>query len=258
MQSSADRGNAAWYVISLRPAGQHAALRRAAMRAGAGFVAVSTSRIVACDDAATRRALRAALAAPVVVFTSPNAVRHAAALGPLRDRRGRIACAIGDGTAAALRRAGLRDVHVPPRADSEGLLALEPLQSIAGCDVGLVTAPGGRDRIAPGLQARGARVLRADVYMREPITPRARAWSSLREARGRGWIAASSGEALAAFAEQAPADLRVLALRVVAGSERIASLARTLGFQRVVVASGARPGDLVAAARDGGRRQAFR
>ena len=258
MQSSADRGTAAWYVISLRPAGQHAALRRAATRAGAGFVAVSTSRIVPRDDAATRAALRAALAAPVVVFTSPNAVRHAAALASLRDRRGRIACAIGAGTAAALRRAGVRDVHVPARADSEGLLALDALQSLAGGDVGLVTAPGGRDRIAPGLQARGARVLRADVYERAPVAPRAQAWAALRAARGRGWIAASSGEALAAFAAQAPGDLRVGTLRVVAGSERLASLARTLGFDRVVVADGARPAELVAAARDGGRRQAFR
>ena len=60
---------AAWGVVTLRVQG-----------AGMHCIAVSTMRIAPRDDAATRTRLRDALAAPVVVFTSPNAVRCAAGL----------------------------------------------------------------------------------------------------------------------------------------------------------------------------------
>ncbi|WP_036171752.1 uroporphyrinogen-III synthase, partial [Noviluteimonas dokdonensis] len=131
MREKASQRTPAWYVISLRPLGQHDAVRRAAMRAGMGCVALSTMRIVARGDTAARRALRDALAAPRVVFTSPNAVRAAAAMAPLRRRRAQHVFAIGAGTAAALRRAGITDVQVPPRADSDALLAMEALRDVA-------------------------------------------------------------------------------------------------------------------------------
>jgi uroporphyrinogen-III synthase len=110
-----------WYVISLRPRGDHAALRRAATRHGGGVIALSPWRLQRCDDAATRGALRLALAAPRVVFTSPAAVRAARALQAFAPRREQAWCAVGAGTAAALRRAGVHDVHAPTRMDSEGL-----------------------------------------------------------------------------------------------------------------------------------------
>jgi uroporphyrinogen-III synthase len=260
MRRFAHRGTAAWYVISLRPIGQHGPLRRAAGSAGARCIAVSTTRITPDDDAATRKQLRAALAAQVVVFTSPNAVRCAAALSPLRRRRGQGVCAVGAGTAAALRRAGMDEALVPARADSDGVLALPALRDVAGLSVGLVTAPGGRDRLAPGLQARGAQVVRADVYARTPIAPSPRSWAALRALTSKPCIAMSSVDALRGFVAHAPADLRtrLFAWDVAAGSERLAQEARALGFRSVRVAASVRPADLVAAARDGGRRRSFR
>src|SRR5688500_2046757 len=77
---SSPQSLAGWYVISLRPLGQHAGLRRAAAVHGATALALSPLRIEAHADAATAAALRAALAAEAVVFTSPNAVRAAARL----------------------------------------------------------------------------------------------------------------------------------------------------------------------------------
>ncbi|WP_331713354.1 uroporphyrinogen-III synthase [Noviluteimonas gilva] len=224
-------------------------MRRAAARAGMGCVALSTMRIVVCGDAKTQRRLRDALAAPRVVFTSPNAVRAAASMGSLKRKRAQQFFAIGAGTAAALRRAGVDDVHVPARADSDALLAMDALQDIAGMRVGLVTAPGGRDRLEPGLRARGASVLRADVYAREAQAPSPRAFAALRAARGRWAIALSSGEALRTLVEHAPADLvaKLRAARVLAGSPRLADEARALGFRDLRLAEGARPADLVAA-----------
>ena len=224
-------------------------MRRAAARAGMGCVALSTMRIVVRDDAQARRRLRDALAAKRVVFTSPNAVRAAATMVSVRRKRSQQVFAIGAGTAAALRRAGIDDVHVPPRADSEALLSMDALQDIAGTHVGLVTAPGGRDRIEPGLRARGATVVRADVYTRVSQPPSPRAFAGLRAARGRWAIALSSGEALRTLVEHAPADLasKLPGARILAGSERLAGEARALGFRDVRLATGARPADLVAA-----------
>ena len=128
-----------WYVISLRPRGEHAALRRAAARHGAGLIALSPWRLQLRDDAAARTALRAALAASRIVFTTPTAARAAHALQAFTPRRGQAWCAVGAGTAAALRRAGVQEVHAPARMDSEGLLSLPTLQDVSGHDIGLVT-----------------------------------------------------------------------------------------------------------------------
>lgn len=244
------RGTPPWYVISLRPRGGHAALRRAAARHGGGLIALSPWTLQLSDDVAARDALQAALLAPRVVFTSPAAVRAAHALQPLQARRGQSWCAVGAGTAAALRRAGIADVQFPARMDSEGLLALPALQDVRGQDVGLVTAPGGRGEITPALQARGARVLRADVYAREPAPLSPRALQQLREAGAPLVLALSSGEALQRVIDGLPADLaaKLKRARVVAASERLRALAHGCGFNDIDVAAGPRPADLIAAA----------
>jgi uroporphyrinogen-III synthase len=148
---------------------------------------------------------------------------------------------------------------VPARADSEALLAMPALREVEGGRIGLVTAPGVRDRIEPGLRARGAQIVRADVYAREARIPTARDFDALRRARGRWAIALSSGEALRTLVGHAPADIlaALRRARVLAGSERLADEARALGFDEVRVAEGARPGELVAA-RDGRSRRGIR
>ncbi|MFC3551888.1 uroporphyrinogen-III synthase [Lysobacter cavernae] len=239
-----------WYVISLRPRGEHAALRRGAARRGGGLIALSPWRLQVRDDDRTRAALRAALAAPRVLFTSPTAVRAAQALQPLRRRAGQRWFAVGAGSAAALHRAGIDAVQAPARMDSEGLLALPDLADLRDSTLGFVSAPGGRGLLVPTLQARGARVLRADVYDRVPVPPSPRAVAQLRALVAPATLALSSGEALqvvlAALPTDAAAALRQA--RVVAASQRLAALAREHGFGEVVIASGPRPRDLLAAA----------
>ena len=80
--------------------------------------------------------------------------------------------------AARSQRLGV-DAMSPTRMDSEGLLAMPALRDIGGRRVGLVTAPGGRNRLAPALQSRGAEVRRADVYDRTPVTIAAARWQAL-------------------------------------------------------------------------------
>ena len=238
------------YVISLRPVGGHAALRSAAAGHGARVLALSPWKLAAREDAGTRAHLRAALAADYVLFTSPAAVRAAGALRRLRRYRGQAWVAVGAGTAAALRRAGIAGVVTPARMDSQGLLALPQLQAIRGRSVGLVTAPGGRDLIAPALHRRGAILLRADVYDRVPIAPRSRAVRALTTLQAPLWLALSSGEALDRVLATLPASASATLRRacVLAASARLARLAHARGFDAIRLAASARPRDLLAAA----------
>lgn len=250
MASQVRKPLAGCYVVSLRPVGGHDAMRRAAAALGARVLALSPWRIDPRSDAATRRDLRAALSADIVVATSPAAVRAAATLQPLRLRHGQAWCAVGSGTAAVLRRAGIDAVAAPERMDSEGLLALAELRSVRGRRVGLLTAPGGRDLIAPALRTRGAQVLRADVYDRKGIPIPPLAVGKLRRMRTRPWLALGSGEALQRTLAALPVDLatKLRGADVAAASARLAQVAREAGFGgRIVTAASARPRDLLAA-----------
>lgn len=240
----------AWYVISLRPQGGHDALRRAAHRHGAGLLALSPWKIARRDDAATRAALRDVLACPKVVFTSPAAVAAAQALQPLRALPGQAWLAVGAGTAAALRRAGIGDVSFPARMDSEGLLALPALADIHGVDLGFVTAPDGRNLLAPTLETRGARLHRAEVYRREPVALPPRTLAALAGLQAPACLLLSSGGALERVLAQLPGPLatRLQAATVVAASARLADAAAAAGFARIVQAEGPRPAQMVAAA----------
>lgn len=239
-------------VVSLRPVGGHAGMRRAAAAHGARVLALSPWKLVTRDPEAARPALAAALEAPLAIFTSPAAVQAAAAIAPLSARTGQQRLAVGATTAAALRRAGVADPVHPTRMDSEGLLALAQLRQVDGLDIGLVTAPEGRSFLTASLQERGARVLRADVYDRVPMRPSPQAVATLRDLPGSTplLLALSSGLALETLLGSLPPDVldRLRGARVLAASGRLAELARGHGFRDVVQADDARPASLMAAA----------
>ena len=246
--------DAGFLLISLRPVGGHDALRRVASRDGGQLLAMSPWRILEQDDADTRRPLREALAAQCVVFTSPAAVRAAARLQRLKAKRTQHFFGVGEGTRRALQRAGIADAQSPTRMDSEGLLALPEIARMRRDDVlGLVTAPGGRGEIARRLQARGVRVLRADVYARGPVSISKAGWQRLQQALDDAasplYLALSSGDALTEWLAQLPPAMAkpLRDVTVVAASERLAALAREQGFRRIKIAASARPQDLVAA-----------
>lgn len=238
--------------MSLRPRGQHAALRAATTRYGARLLALSPIAIARVNDDDARARLRAALACDMVLFTSPNAAGAAHALQALQPRPGQVWLAVGEGTRRALARCGV-DAASPTRMDSEGLLAMPQLQGVAGKHIGLVTAPGGRGQLVPALKAGGADVLRADVYRRVPTTIANVRWQALATALAspeRTLLALSSGEALHALQYQLPGDLRTpfCEAAAVAASARLAALARQTGFSRITVAADARPASLLHAA----------
>lgn len=230
-------------------------MRLAARKHGARVLALSPWRLQWHDDAATRAALGEALAASRVVFTSPVAVRAAAALLPLQANTAQHWIAVGSGTAFALQRAGIALVQSPTRMDSEGLLALDSLANLTGATVGLVTAPEGRDVLSPALRQRGAQLLRANVYTRVPIALSTAALNKLRALDAPAGIALSSDGALQQMLAHLPSDLqeRMRALPVVAASPRLMQAAHEAGFTKVEVAQGPRPQQILAAMAHGFR-----
>lgn len=241
-----------WCVLSLRPRGQHASLRAAAARFGARALALSPLAIEAHDDAPTRGALKQALRADIVLYTSPNAVSAAAALQSLKPGRGQVVLAVGSGSLRALQRHGV-SARAPARMDSEGLLAMAELADVAQRRIGLVTGSGGRGLLAPDLRKRGAEVSRVDVYARAALAPSPHALEKLRIALAdpqHTLLPLSSGDALQQLLAGLPGALRkpFARIAVVAASTRLAEAAREAGFRRIAVATDARPASLLRAA----------
>ncbi|WP_295515992.1 uroporphyrinogen-III synthase [uncultured Stenotrophomonas sp.] len=240
-----------WTLISLRPQGQHAGLRRAAAKLGGATVALSPWRLQRLQGPAVEQRLNRALACARVVFTSPAAVEAAAALQHLPAAQRSPWLTVGEGTARALHAQGISEVHAPQRMDSEGLLGLPVLAEVRGMDIGLVTAPGGRGLIAAQLEAAGARILRADVYQRLPLAVPRRTLARLAHSATPWLLAVSSGEALQRFWQQLSPGwqqrLRTDAI-VLAASARLAEQAQALGLARVVRSEGPTVAQMAAAA----------
>jgi len=239
-------------VVITRPVGGGAALARAVRQRGGVPVLLPGLALRGVDDVpAARQALREALRADALIFTSPAAVRHAAALAPLRTTASVLA--VGQGTARALRRHGVDQVQAPARQDSEGLLDLPALHDVHGRTVALVGAPGGRGLLRAALQARGASVRQVHVYRRAPARLDRRHADAVRQLPSSARVLLSSAEAWHNLAAALPPDAvaRLCAAVAVVSSERLATLAVQAGFARIQRAASAMAGDLLDAAMAG-------
>lgn len=240
----------AWYVISLRPLGQHEGVRRAAARVGARCFALSTLEL---RPLPARAQLQQALTCPWIIVTSPAAARFAAAQSALRRRRGQQWFALGRGTAAALERAGIDEVHTPRAGStSEALLAELPLDEMKNGRVGLVTAPGGRGEIAAALARRRIPVVVAEVYRRvaRPL-PASRLEAMLALPPRRRVLLVSSAEAFDALWQSCDAGQRanLRRFRCIASSERLRTHLASRGLQDCALADDASAGAMVVAAK---------
>ncbi|MBB3226143.1 uroporphyrinogen-III synthase [Luteibacter sp. Sphag1AF] len=237
-------------IVVTRPAGTASPLVRRVRSLGGVAITVPGLSLRAVDDAvATGELLAAALTGDIVLFTSPAAVRFAAAVHPLATSARVLA--VGYGTARALEQAGVSGVICPTQSqDSEGVLALEALREIAGKRVALVGAPGGRGLIRAELKARGAQLNEVHVYHRGAPRLDGRHVNPLLKLSRRAAVMLSSADALDHLqrALPAPAWRRLVASVAVVSSERLAEAARAAGFTRIAVARSVQPADLVAAA----------
>ncbi len=181
-----------------------------------------------------------ATAGGLALFVSRTAATIALQLAPSWPAAGRY-FAVGQSTAALLRAGGL-SVAAPAAAQtSEGLLALPELQTLAGQRALIVAGEGGRQLIAEQLAARGAQVARCELYRRLADS---RGQQAARAALGAcDLLLAHSGELLKLL--EPCADRPAL---LVVPSERVAALARRLGYRRVAVAASAAAAAMTTAA----------
>lgn len=175
----------------------------------------------------------------LAVFISPNAVHYGMAAihaaGPLP---GALKFAtVGQGSAAALRRAGIADVIAPKDgSDSESLLALPELQEVRGRRVVIFRGENGRELLGDTLKARGAHIEYAACYRRAKAGQDIHA---LLDAHADA-LTVTSSEALTYLwgMLDEPARTQLCALPLFVPHERIAAAARGLGWREVVATAG--------------------
>jgi len=174
----------------------------------------------------------------LAIFISPNAValglRAIARHGGLPP--GLRLATVGQGSARALEQALGRAPDIVPveRYDSEALLALPLLHAVAGQRILVFRGEGGRELLADTLRRRGATVDYLELYRRERPTA---------DMAERDWlkktdiITVTSSEALQNLLALTAAQdrARLLGKPLVVVSERIAALARELGFHQPAI-----------------------
>lgn len=149
--------------------------------------------------------------------------------------------AIGEATAAALSRHGVKVETAGQAMNSESLLQHPCLQQLHGQKVLVFRGEGGREQLRDVLQQRGARVEYCEVYRRRTVVHGPGELASLL-LQGIDAVTVTSGETLQLLLDQATndgikADMQKIPL-VVPG-ERVARLACEAGFSRVRAAANA-------------------
>ncbi len=180
-----------------------------------------------------------------IIFVSGNAVRYGMELlaryWPVLPT-GLRWYAVGKSTAGQLAEFGVEVQHPPgPQMDTEALLVLPGLQAVAGDRVLIVRGVGGRETLAQALRARGAEVDYLETYQRAKSGTLP---DKVHRELGVGavdFVVAASGETISALMALAPPGQyrHAVTIAVVVPGERVALLARKMGFKRVVVAANA-------------------
>lgn len=236
-------------VLVTRPLEQAAGLARRLRDLGAEPQVFPALALLPPSDAPALQDDLADLArVDLAVFVSPAAVRWGlAALAPIRDPEQLAArfVAVGKGTAAALRAAGLGDVLAPATGfDSEHLLALPELATLAGQCVLIFRGEGGRAVLGDTLRQRGAEVRYVECYRRGcPSTDPAPVLAAFQAGKLQA-VTAFSGETLAHLQALlgADGDAALRATPLFVPHERIAEHARARGFARVITTPPAETG----------------
>ncbi len=228
-------------VVVTRPSGQAGHLAGLIRAAGGEPLLFPVLEIRDAEDLRPLFALIERLDAfDFAVFVSANAVQKA--LDLVHARRawpaGLRVATVGRASARALARYGFGAVIVPRSGfDSEALLDLPELKDIAGKRVVIFRGDGGRELLGDTLATRGATVEYAECYRRCRPEADAAQLLALCSQHGLDALTVSSSEGLANLSEMLGAAGRrcLEQTPLFAPHERIATVARSLGVQTVVL-----------------------
>lgn len=225
-------------VLITRPACQAGLLaRQVAAIGGTPLVFPTIIILPPADRGPLDRVLRDLAQYDYAIFVSASAVEFGVG-DPAAWPSSLIALCPGPGTAAALAAVGILNVRIPTSTmDSEGMLLLPELATVAGKRVVIFRGSGGRDVLGDTLAARGASVDYIECYRR--ARPEGGA-SGLLDAWREGRIDAvtiTSSEGLdnlwAVVGDEGRAMM--IATPMFAPHPRIGQRARDLGVREVIV-----------------------
>jgi uroporphyrinogen-III synthase len=148
--------------------------------------------------------------------------------------------AVGERTAALLKEAGIHALCPSGRQNSEALLQLPQLHQLENQRIIIFRGCGGREILADTLTERGARVEYCELYRRVIDTRQA----ALARQQKADCLIAHSGELIQAMG--AAEETLFADTAVVVPSDRVAEIARQLGYRRVFSAENALPEAMLA------------
>ena len=223
-------------IVVTRPREQSASLIQEITRLGGKAISFPLLEITPLADDAPLQALCQRLHEfQLAIFISPNAVRFGMAA---IQKQGGVPPAlhiasIGLSSAQALHEFGIDKVITPQqRFDSEALLALPELQSVAGLHVVIFRGDQGRELLGDTLKLRGASVEYASCYQRSKPQHHIDSLLALKP----DVLSISSSESLNYLAQMLSASIRntVLKMPLFVSHQRIALAARQLGWQNII------------------------
>jgi len=183
-------------VLVTRPEHQSQRLAELIHRLGGEPLLFPAMEIVAQPDDATAPVLKRLAQFDLAIFTSPNAARLAmqriAQAGGLPA--GVRVAALGPGSAAELKKSGVREM-ITPEADFDSEALLDALSGLpfAGKSVVIFRGQGGRELLGESLRQRGAEVEYVECYRRaRPRRDLAELMPLWRQGRLRACLATSS------------------------------------------------------------------
>lgn len=177
-----------------------------------------------------------------LIFISANAVYYGVNLveqfWPQWPAQQRL-LAIGSATATALADRGLSAMGGYGSMNSESLLATEELTSVSGERIAIFRGMGGRETLADVLRERGASVDYVECYRRSaPRLDRADTLAQLGDFAPAAVIV-NSGETLENLTALLPDDSELFNCPLIVPGDRVAALARNLGYARATQAANA-------------------
>lgn len=178
--------------------------------------------------------------ANLLIFISPNAVDYgmkaieAAGANPAAVK----IAAVGQGTAKRLAALNQNvDVFPTDTFNSEALLAMPEMQTVAGQQVVIFRGVGGREHLADSLRQRGANVEYIECYQRVRPNTVSSELSELLAKESVDAVVVTSNEGLQNLYDMLSADDHryLLNVQLFVVSERARELAQTLGFSKPAI-----------------------
>lgn len=142
--------------------------------------------------------------------------------------------AVGPSSALPFKKLGI-DFVTPAKNHSEGLLLLPDLQDMTHKKVLILRGKGGRELLADTLKARGATVHYAQLYERVALTFEEGELARLLSQQQIHYALITSAEMAQQLANELATHGAAMNLYLIVPSQRIATMASTLGFEKVHV-----------------------